>query len=192
MPDQSKLAVLGRSKIPDFGGSFVKEMLTIWYALLMVSQENITIQILCDNSSALQVLKKGGSRTYHLYSLAELILKRVTAFNWTLKISHIAGTFNVLADQLSRDTPLSTEWTLTTQDFQKILKINPNLQVDLFATRLNNKLETFVSPCPDPTAVAVNALATPWDEWDHLYMFPPRGGSSSQLKTVWRLVRGGL
>ena len=151
----------------------VKELLTIWYALLMVSQKNLTIQVLCDNSSALHVLRRGGSMAYHLYTLAELIWKRVIRFNWTLKVSHIAGTFNVLADQLSRNTPLSTEWTLSPRDFQKILRMNPRLQVDLFATKLNKKLPVYVSPCPDPTAVAVNALTIAWDKWEHLYMYPP-------------------
>ena len=111
--------------------------------------------------------------SYHLYTLAELIWKRVARINWTLKVSHIAVTFNVLADQLSRNTPLSTEWTLAPRDFQKILRLNPRLQVDLFATKLNKKLPVFVSPCPDPTAVAVNALTIAWDRWEHLYMFPP-------------------
>ena len=151
----------------------VKELLTIWYALTTISEKNITIQVLCDNSTAIHVLKRGGSMTYHLYSLAQLIWRRVTTFNWTLKISHIAGTFNVLADQLSRNTSLSTEWSLTDQDFQKILKLNQLLQVDLFATKLNKKLPVFVSPCPDPTAVAVNALTISWDNWDHLYIYPP-------------------
>ena len=111
--------------------------------------------------------------TYHLYSLAELIWKRAAAFNWKLNISHIQGTFNVLADQLSRNTPLSTEWALSKRDFQKILSLNNHLQVDLFATHLNNKLPVFVSPCPDTLSVEVNALAVPWDRWDHLYIFPP-------------------
>ena len=151
----------------------VKELLTIWYALLTVSQRNIAIQVLCDNSSAIHVLKKGGSMKYELFSLAELIWNRVTAFNWTLNISHIAGTFNVIADQLSRNTSLSTEWSLAEQDFQKVLELNPLLEVDLFATKLNKKLPVYVSPCPDPEASAVNALTTPWEKWNHLYLFPP-------------------
>ena len=151
----------------------VKELLTIWYALMTVSQRNIAIQVLCDNSSALHVLKKGGSMKYELFSLAELIWNRVTAFNWTLNISHIAGTFNVIADQLSRNTPLSTEWSLTQQDFQKVLDLNPLLEVDLFATKLNKKLPVYVSPCPDPAAAAVNALTVSWEKWNHLYLFPP-------------------
>ena len=92
---------------------------------------------------------------------------------WTLSISYIKGSYNVLADQLSRDHTVPTEWSLPRKSFEKILKLNPKLQVDLFATRLNNQLRTFVSPCPDRRAVAVDALSIPWNKWDHLYLYPP-------------------
>nr|KAG5703999.1 hypothetical protein BaRGS_032088 [Batillaria attramentaria] len=45
-------------------------------------------------------------------------------------------------------------------------------QIDLFATRWNNKLPTFVSPVPDPTAWAVDALSIPWDGFV-AYAYPP-------------------
>ena len=151
----------------------IKELIVIWMALQKVSQKNITILVLCDNSAAIQVLRKGGSMSYHLYSLAELIWKRATTLNWTLQICHIKGAFNVIADQLSRNEQLSTEWSLAEKDFQKILALNPLLEVDLFATKLNNKLPTYVSPCPDPQAAALNSLASPWDKWNHLYLYPP-------------------
>jgi hypothetical protein len=35
--------------------------------------------------------------------------------------------------------------------------------VDLFATSLNHKLETFVSPVPDPLSFAVDAMSLSWD-----------------------------
>ena len=44
-------------------------------------------------------------------------------------------------------------------------------QVDLFATRYNNKLGEFVSPVPDSKASAVNALSLSWEDLDP-YAFP--------------------
>ena len=44
--------------------------------------------------------------------------------------------------------------------------------VDLFATRWNHKLPTFVSPVPDPMAWAVDALSLNWDGLI-AYAFPP-------------------
>ena len=45
-------------------------------------------------------------------------------------------------------------------------------QVDLFATRFNNKLPQFVSPVPDPQAWPVDALSLSWQDLDP-YAFPP-------------------
>ena len=45
-------------------------------------------------------------------------------------------------------------------------------QIDLFATRFNNKLPQFVSPVPDSLAVAVDALSLPWENLD-ADAFPP-------------------
>ena len=151
----------------------VLELMSVWYALLIITRKNVVIQVLSDNTTTIQVLKKGGSLTYQLAALSEMIWRRAAHLNWTLQVAHISGAFNVLADQLSRDQILSTEWSLTYRDFQQILKLNRFLQVDLFATRLNHKLETFVSPCPDDMATEVDALTTNWEKWKHLYLFPP-------------------
>ena len=151
----------------------VLELLTVFLALLLVSQSGITIQILCDNLAAIQVLQRGGSTYFHLSSLVEIIWRRAAKYNWTLQISHIKGQYNVIADMLSRNDPLSSEWSLSSLDFKQILLLEPHLEVDLFATSFNNKLPTFLSPCPDKTAAGVDALATSWDKWKYLYMFPP-------------------
>ena len=43
-------------------------------------------------------------------------------------------------------------------------------QIDLFATRLNNKLPLFVSPVPDPLATAVDALSLAWEDLDSSHL----------------------
>ena len=45
-------------------------------------------------------------------------------------------------------------------------------EIDLFATRFNNKLPLFVSPVPDPMATAVDALSLSLENLD-AYAFPP-------------------
>ena len=151
----------------------VLETLTVWYALLTVKEKGVSIHVLTDNSSAIAAVRKNVSLTTHLSSLSELIWRRAVLLGWNLHISHIQGCFNIVADQLSRRTTVSTEWSLAPKDFRRILKLNPYLQVDLFATNLNNHLPAYISPCPDQRAVAVDALTTPWDKWKHLYLFPP-------------------
>ena len=56
--------------------------------------------------------------------------------------------------------------------FQAICSRWHQPQVDLFATRFNNKLPQFVSPVPDPQAWAVDALSLSWENLDP-YAFPP-------------------
>ena len=102
-----------------------------------------------------------------------MVWRRATAMRWSLQIAHIKDSFNVIADQLSRDTILWTEWPFQKEDFLRILAQKRNIQVDLFATSLNNKLKTFVYPWPDQQAAGVDAMIIPCDKWEHLYLFPP-------------------
>jgi len=44
--------------------------------------------------------------------------------------------------------------------------------VDLFATRFNHRLPLFVSPVPDPLALAVDALSMDWEGMSG-YAYPP-------------------
>ena len=157
------------------------ELLTIWFALLTVESKGQVIQILCDNSAAIAAIRRGSSPVFHLSMIAELIWRRAAAMNWTLFAYHIQGRFNVLADQLSRNVALSTEWALPEHVFRKLSKMNPELQIDLFATRLNHQLPLYISPCPDESAIAVDAMTVSWEAWNHLYLYPPSSMISKAL-----------
>ena len=91
----------------------------------------------------------------------------------TLRARHIPGRLNVIADKLSRlGQTIQTEWSLHREVFQAVCSRWHQPQVDLFATRFNNKLPQFVSPVPDPQAWAVDALSLSWEYLDP-YAFPP-------------------
>ena len=91
----------------------------------------------------------------------------------TLRARHIPGRLNVIADKLSRlGQTIQTEWSLHPEVFQAVCSRWHQPQVDLFATRFNNKLPQFVSPVPDPQACAVDALSLSWEDLDP-YAFPP-------------------
>ena len=120
----------------------ILELLAIWLATLMINQKNIILRLLTDNSSALSAINKASSGTYHLASIAEMIWKRASVMKWTLSAAHIKGSFNVVADQLSHNTTISTEWSLPRQVFkQEVLNHELRLKVDLFATSLNHQLK---------------------------------------------------
>ena len=110
--------------------------------------------------------EKSGS----LCALLWRILSWCTRKQVTLRAHHISGWLNVIADKLYRlGQSIQTEWS---EVFKAICSRWPQPQVDLFATRFNNKLPQFVSPVPDPQAWAVDALSLSWENLDP-YAFPP-------------------
>ena len=106
-------------------------------------------------------------RSGPLCALLWRILTWHTRKQVTLKARHIPGRLNVVADMLSRlGQTIQTEWSLLPEVFQAICSRWHWPQIDLFATRFNNKLPLFVSPVPDPLATAVDALSLPWEDLD--------------------------
>ena len=112
-------------------------------------------------------------RSGTLCALLWRILTWCTRHQVTLKARHIPGWLNVVADKLScLGQTIQTEWSLLQEVFQAICRRWHRPQIDLFATRFNNKLPQFVSPVPDSLAVAVDALSLQWEDLD-AYAFPP-------------------
>ena len=70
---------------------------------------------------------------------------------------HIPGSRNVLADLLSRTSAVQTEWELDRESFIWIQGLGVDLEIDLFATRINHLLSLFISPFPDPLALDIDA-----------------------------------
>ena len=132
------------------------------------------VLLMSDNTTVVSCLRKQGS--LHSEDLMELtisIMEFCHSHGIRLVPKHLSGSLNVLADLESREGPISTEWSLDKATFQWVSSLSPPFQVDLFATRHNHQLPSFVSPCPDPAALDVNALVVPWSRWDSIYLFPP-------------------
>ena len=114
------------------------------------------ILIASDNTTVVAYInKEGGMRSGPLCALLWRILTWCSQRQVTLKARHIPGHLNVIADKLSRlGQTIQTEWSLLPETFQKLCSKWHRPQIDLFATRFNHKLPQFVSPIPDPLAVA--------------------------------------
>ena len=132
------------------------------------------VLILSDNSTVVAYIQKsGGTHSPSLCMIAYRLLLWCRSRRIVLVARHIPGRLNVLADSLSRrGQPIHTEWSLCPAIFRWIKTLWETPMVDLFATRWNFKLPTFVSPVPDPTAWAVDALSINWNGLI-AYAFPP-------------------
>ena len=121
---------------------------------------NKIVLVATDNTTVMSYInKEGGMRSGTLCALLCRILTWCTRHQVTLKARHIPGRLNVVADKLSRlGQTIQTEWSLLPEVFQAICSRWHQPQIDLFATRFNNKLPQFVSPVLDSLAVAADAV----------------------------------
>jgi hypothetical protein len=104
-----------------------------------------------DNTTVVAYLQnQGGTHSFSLYLLCREIMLLCDSLQTVLTVRHIPGNQNLIADALSRfRVPVNTKWELHPVIFQAITLIWDQPLIDLFATSLNYKLETFVSPIPD-------------------------------------------
>ncbi len=127
-----------------------------------------------DSSSAFAyLLNQGSTHSVPMFHLTWQILHECQQQGITLLVRHNPGRFNVLTNSLSRRNQIIvTEWSLHPSIVCQMFSIWYIPKLDLFTTRHNNKLLAFVSPVPDPRAVAVDALSIPLDRhW--VYAYPP-------------------
>ena len=130
---------------------------------------NQRVLVASDNATVVAYLNKQGGGTHSLEMC--LMIWRLMAFcnprAILLRARHIQGCLNVITDSLSRrDKIIQTEWSLHPKIFQGICQIWHSPMVDMFATKMNNKLPLYVSPVPDPNAMAVDALNISWQALD--------------------------
>ena len=127
-----------------------------------------------DSSTVVSYLnKEGGTHSFQMCALVWRILAWSNAREIQIRAKHIPGNLNVIAHSLSRrDKAIQTEWSLHPLVFQRISQVWHRPMVDLFATSLNAKLPTYVSPVPDDKAWQIDALNISWEALD-TYVFCP-------------------
>ncbi|XP_048775499.2 uncharacterized protein LOC125680102 [Ostrea edulis] len=152
------------------------EMRAVLLALKHFSQfvQGQSLMIATDNTTVVAYLQnQGGTHSQSLYLLCKEILLFCRSLGIRLSVRHVPGNLNLVTDALSRSLhPVNTEWELHPAVFQEICLKWDRPHIDLFATHLNCKLPTFVSPIPDNKALAVDAMSFDWKGM-FSYMFPP-------------------
>jgi hypothetical protein len=151
--------------------------------------------LLTDNTTVVAYLQnQGGTRCHALFLLCKEILLLCLLSHIHLVVRHIPGTFSVLADCLSRfHNPVNTEWELRQVVLDSVVLRWDRPHVDLFATSLNHKMETFVSPVPDPLAFAVDAWTecSPTPFIHSAFFFKCFSRSSNQIARSYLLHQPG-
>ena len=163
------------------------ELLAIFYGLKACCEKFAGSQILIrtDNMTAVSCINKQGSvRTDSCNEVARTIW--LWAYNrdiW-LSATHIAGVENVEADEASRKFRDEIEWTLNDNDFQNICERFVTPTIDIYATRLNNKVDRFYSWFPDPLAEQIDSFTLSWTG-ELGYAFPPFGLVGRVLQKIF-------
>lgn len=133
---------------------------------------NQHVRIYLDNTTAVSYINRMGGRMKNLNSWARKIWIWCCKHNIWLSAAHLPGVHNIEADLQSRSSHDNSEWCLNKKFFDLICQSWGVPDVDLFASRLNFKVNKFVSWKPDPYAFAVDAFSLFWGN-DLLYIFPP-------------------
>ena len=114
----------------------------------------------------------GGTKSTQLNNLAKEMWTWCINKNIWLSAVHIAGKLNTSADNKSRNFSDKHEWALSKEYFQEIVSVYPELNIDLFASRLNNQLDVYCSWKPDPGCTYVDAFSIDWSNFN-FFAFPP-------------------
>ena len=131
------------------------------------------IKILCDNATAVAYLNNfGGTKSMKCNSKARDIWELAVSNRIWITAVHLPGVENLTADRESRKIRDETEWSLNDSLFNKIQSLRVDLDIDLFASRLNYKISKFVSWKADPLAWAIDAFTLQWKNFI-FYAFPP-------------------
>jgi hypothetical protein len=132
------------------------------------------IRIMSDNTTAVSYINSmGGCQSRDCDNIARDIWSWAIARNNWLSASYTPGKHNNIADKLSREFNGTLEWKLSPAIFDKISYHFSKPSIDLFASRINHQLDTYVSWKPDPGASFVDAFTINWERFANSFAFPP-------------------
>ena len=125
---------------------------------------DIHVQIQIDNTTAVAYINNmGGSKSVELNQLAFSVWEWCITRNVWLSAVHIAGILNTGADEKSREFSDRHEWKVNELEFGKIVSRHPNLNIHMFASRLNNKLSTYCAWKADPGSTYTDEFSVDWN-----------------------------
>lgn len=163
------------------------ELLAAFIALKIFAKYSFDCQILLrvDNSTAVAYINKMGGIQYpHLTEITRNIWDWCESKNLFVFASYIKSRDNCVADYESRKTHPDIEWELSDWAFETLTCTFGYPNIDLFASRINKKCDTYISWHRDPDAIAIDSFTVSWSHY-FFYAFPP---FSIILKTLRKII----
>ena len=153
----------------------VLEMLSGTFAIKAFAKDhsNIHIRLKMDNTSAVAYVNHmGGTQSHKLSDAAKDLWTWWLNKGMTVSAEYLPGELNTTADFYSRSITGSAEWKLDPYVFKQVARrFAPNSSGPL-CNKDQHPAGTVYFLEPDPFAMAVDALMTPWTNLQG-YAFPP-------------------
>ena len=150
------------------------ELLAVFYALqsLYSHRKDVHIEIQTDNVIGLTYLNDmGGMASESMDRLAKQIWAWCLERQIYITAVFVPGILNT-ADFYSRSFSDDSQFMLKKDIFNRLCRHFFMPDIDLFASRLNKQLDTFVSWYPEPGSFHCNAFTMSWNGYTP-YIFPP-------------------
>jgi hypothetical protein len=135
------------------------------------SLQNGTLLHQSDNTTTVSYINHQGGRVRDLSQITEGLWTFCLQHGITLVSQWVPGDSIPHEDFLSRILLKDSELSLPQEIFRIILNSWGPFQMDLFATRFNNQMDSFASLYQDPKASVKDAFSFPWK--GRMYAFPP-------------------
>ena len=152
----------------------VLELLAAFYisSSLCHNLKDTHIRMMIDNQTAIAYINNMGGRKTTCNNITRRIWEWCIERNIWLTAAYVTSKDNFVADEQSRIDHNNSEWELNNDIFKNIIDIWGSPEIDLFATRLNHKLDRYISWKPDPFSEGVDAFNVYWGD-KFSYIFPP-------------------
>ena len=164
----------------------VLELKAVFFGLSSLMNEicNKHIRVKSDNTTTVTYINnKGGVKSLQCHVEARKIWEWAIARGNQISAEHLPGSKNVLADKASRVFSDNTEWALSMEIFENVAEVFGPFDIDLFASRLNYKVNYYCSWKPDPLAAFIDAFGVNWGKFN-FYAYPPFSLVMRTLKKV--------
>ena len=152
----------------------VLELFAVYYTLssLCGHLRNTHLRLMIDNQTAVIYMNKMGGKKTLCNKISRKILDWCKERNIWVSAEYITTHDNFEADEQSRIEHSNSEWEITETVFNAMTELWGSPEVDLFASRLNNKVDRYYSWKPDPFSIGVDAFNAFWGN-SFAYVFPP-------------------